>query len=527
MGGQVHARQGEFGVMTHIQPPRGSGEKAPLYEAIYSYINRQPSRCHVPGHRGGSGLTELGGTELYGLELIKAMMNIDLTEVSGLDDLHQPSGAIMEAQQLAAKCFGAEETHFLVGGSTVGNQALIMALCRPGDLLLVQRNVHKSVIHALMLAGARAVFLPPRIDSFTGVPAGIQYSDIEEALSKYPDAVGVFITNPNYYGLGVDIRRIAEICHRFDKPLLVDEAHGAHYGFHPTVPESAMQCGADAAVQSTHKMLTALTMGAMLHIQGARIPRMAVKRMLTILQSSSPSYPILASLDVSRLWISRHGFAWIERGAQLVNELVHEIRRLGRYQVGFHPVESAFYETKDPFKVTIRDASATLNGFQLRAALEEEGCFPEMADADHVLLAFSLAAPVTDVRMVVQAFERIMTRFPPVKEELQDVIPNKDIVVYSLVMSEPVSFSLWNTSDSTADLKVVPLAEAAGQISDEMVTPYPPGVPVLYPGEMISPAMISGLLRLADAGASFQGVSDPTLQTVRIRAISNKPANRE
>jgi arginine decarboxylase len=496
--------------------------KAPLFEAICHYTSQQPIRCHVPGHRGGSGLRELyTETELYGLEQLESTMKLDLTEISGLDDLHQPSGVILEAQQLAAECFGAEETHFLVGGSTVGNQALIMSLCRPGDLLIVQRNVHKSVIHALMLAGARAVFLPPQIDIDSGVTTGSRKTDIEEALIRYPEAVGVFITNPNYYGLGVDIREIAEVCHRHNKPLLVDEAHGAHYGFHPLLPESAMKCGADAAVQSTHKMLTALTMGAMLHIQGDRVPRRSVKRMLTILQSSSPSYPILASLDIARLWMAQQGQNWIARGLDVMNTIVEGIQKLERFELAFLAEKPDCYQTKDPFKVTVRDKAGKLNGIQFRDVLEEEGCYAEMADADYVLLAFSPVTAFTDSASIIRAFERIMTRFPAVKEELHSVATNKDIVVYSLEMSEPVTFSLWNESDSIVgsedSSRMVPLAEAAGHRSAEMVIPYPPGIPELYPGERISRAVISGLSRLAAAGASFQGVSDPTLQTVRIR----------
>ncbi|MDT2239610.1 hypothetical protein P7H22_03385 [Paenibacillus larvae] len=182
----------------------------------------------------------------------------------------------------------------------------------------MQRNAHKSIIHGLMLAGVRAVFLIPQWDQESGIAAGVRLEDVSSALCTYPEAKGLLITNPNYFGMGQQLKPIADLMHAHGKPLLVDEAHGAHYGFHPELPPSALSSGADAVVQSTHKMLTAMTMGAMLHVQGSLIDRSEIKRQLTILQSSSPSYPILASLDLARRQMHIQGEADIQKGMDTV-----------------------------------------------------------------------------------------------------------------------------------------------------------------------------------------------------------------
>ncbi len=287
--------------------------RAPLYEAVIAHASKGAVSFHVPGHKSAKGAAGAGSDTLSGV------MSIDFTEIAGLDDLHHPQGAIMEAQQLAAQCFGADATFFLVGGSTVGNMAMILSVCEPGELLLVQRNVHKSVIHGLMLAGARAVFLPPRRDTQTVQLVGVEPEAVSKALDLYPEAKGILVSNPNYYGLGMELKQLAELAHRHDKPLLVDEAHGAHYGFHPLLPASAISCGADVVVQSTHKMLSAMTMGAMLHVKGNRVEQGLLRQRLVMLQSSSPSYPIMASLDLSRMQMHTAGRESIQRGLEAVN----------------------------------------------------------------------------------------------------------------------------------------------------------------------------------------------------------------
>ncbi|KHF33712.1 Arginine decarboxylase [Paenibacillus sp. P1XP2] len=257
--------------------------KAPLFEALQQYKNGRQASFHVPGHKKGRAYASFGGAGF-----LDQVMEADVTEITGTDDLHHPEGVIRDAQLLAADCFGAEESYFLVGGSTSGNLAMILTVCsHPGDLLLVQRNVHKSVLNGLMLAGAKAVFLEPQVDESSGLATAPSAETVAAALAAYPEAKGVLVTMPNYYGMGTDLAPLAEACHRHDVPLLVDEAHGAHYGQHPRLPRSALASGADVVVQSTHKMLAALTMGAMLHVQGPRVNRGLLRQRLAMVQSSS------------------------------------------------------------------------------------------------------------------------------------------------------------------------------------------------------------------------------------------------
>jgi arginine/lysine/ornithine decarboxylase len=363
-----------------------------------------------------------------------------------------------------------------------------------------------------MLAGAKAVFLSPRCDPASGLPSGVEPQQVELALQRYPEAKGVLITNPNYYGMGVDVRKLAQLTHAYGKPLLVDEAHGAHYGFHPDLPESALTCGADLVVQSTHKMLTAMTMGAMLHIRGSLIDRERVGTRLAMLQSSSPSYPIMASLDASRCLLQTEGSHWLDRGLKAVAQVETLLDQWPWFRV-IPRKPTAAYETKDPFKVAVTDATASLSGFQLRDELEKLGVIAEMADPRHVLLVFSLASETRDAERLAHALEHIASEFglSDRRLSLSSGRENEHSICQSGV-SAPVPFQL-NASTATEQ---VALAEAVGAVSGEMVIPYPPGIPVLYPGEAITEQIVQDLQAMASKGARFQGASDPQFRTIRV-----------
>lgn len=482
-------------------------EDAPLLEALLTHSINYKTGFHVPGHRSGRGLQPEA-------HILRDIMNIDLTELTGLDDLHDPEGPILQAQQLAAQCFGAELTFFLVNGSTVGNLAALLTLCAPDDIVIVQRNVHKSIIHGLMLAGAQAVFLQPHCDEATGLPVGVRLHDVEKALQRYPEAKGVIITNPNYYGMGIDISRLADLTHTYGKPLVVDEAHGAHYGFHPKLPNSALAGGADLVIQSTHKMLTALTMGAMLHVQGTRIDRELLKQRLAMLQSSSPSYPIMASLDASRRLLHTEGTVWISRSLQEIERLESSIRQWPWYRA-VADAPAAAYESKDPYKVTLSDVTGTLDGFEFRRQLERRGLMCEMADPRHVLLVLSLSVQRSEIEDLLEGLEHIAVDFA-LPDKLDDRTEDHSLaghmVVYDTTVSEPVPFRM----PKPAHLSAVALSEASGFVSGEMIIPYPPGIPILYPGERITERTLRILTELASKGAKFQGAADPQLRTIQI-----------
>ncbi|WP_235550512.1 aminotransferase class I/II-fold pyridoxal phosphate-dependent enzyme [Paenibacillus sp. Soil750] len=475
--------------------------RAPLYEAMVAHHATRSVSLHVPGHKSGQGLLE------EGTSFLQSIMSIDYTEITGLDDLHNPEGVIREAEQLAAACFGAEETYFLVGGSTVGNLAMIGAVCQRDDLILVQRNVHKSVIHGLMLAGAQAIFLAPEVDQETGVATGLHLEVVKQAMEQYPTARALFITNPNYYGIGRDLKSFAELMHEKGKLLLVDEAHGAHFGFHEEVPASALSQGADAVVQSTHKMLTAMTMGAMLHVQGPRINRKAIQQLLAMLQSSSPSYPIMASLDLARKRMHTEGHAWLEQGLHIMKEFREKLEALPCFHVyprgNQQAIGAGVVETTDPFKIAIYDPTHSISGAELKERLEAEGCYIEMTDGYLVLLVFTPANSREDMLRVVQVLSNICLDIMNRKQELQAPISNIIKLPTYAPISSPIRFDHRVLFQGTTQM--VNIEEAIGKRSGEMVIPYPPGIPYLYPGEVITASVAEALVFLARQGIRFQG----------------------
>lgn len=491
--------------------------QAPLFEQLNSLYASHPSSYHVPGHKYGQSLSLLRGTiDERALQAYEAIMQLDVTELSMTDDLHGPSGVIEQAQQLAAATFGAEQSFFLVGGSTAGNLAMVLAVCDPGDQIIVQRNAHKSVLNGLKLAGARAVFLMPQKEAGSGLDVVPSMEQIEEALTRYPEAKAVFLTNPSYYGLSVDLEPYAQLVHRYGKILLVDEAHGAHYGLHERFPRSALQAGADAVVQSTHKTLTALTMGAMLHVQGPRMDRQALAEALRMVQSSSPSYPIMASLDIARAVIDSRGERLFERGIAVADDF----RRWVTEESDHYELASSLLRKGpdltvhvDPLRVVLRSRGIGFSGFELLKRLESFGCYAEMADIHYVVLLFGMGADPSDVERLKQALTEIATQ---IDEQVLEPLTISEPITYSQLMSEPVLLSRRGAGVGSKTVEVVKLAHAEGLLAAEAVIPYPPGIPLIYEGERITADAIAMIQRLVHHGARCQGASDPTMRTIKV-----------
>jgi Arginine/lysine/ornithine decarboxylases len=514
--------------------------RAPLYERLIEHRSRRAASFHVPGHKNGATIPQPEG--------LQALMELDYTEITGLDDLHQPEGVIREAELLAAECYGADRTFFLVQGSTLGNLAMILSVCRPGDLILVDRFVHKSVLNGLMLAHARAVFLTPVWDPLTGYAAGIDMESFRETLHRYPEAKAVMLTRPNYFGYAADLSGIIDEAHRAGLAVLVDEAHGAHFGFHEAVPVPALSLGADAVVQSTHKMLSALTMGAMLHVQGGRIDAGSIARTIRMLQTSSPSYPIMATLDVARRLVHTHGRDLLEQGLAAVRRFVDAMGEMPWYVLpntlqGSRDDDAARFvasagqagdedlcsrgpnqtnpmartrtgAVRDPFKQPVRDGTGTLTGYELQELLEQHGCMVEMADPQHVLLVFSPFSSSADSERIVQIFRHIAEQYQLDKKELVPTLTNNNILPLIPASIEPIQFSRHMMNPEEAD--EVPLALAAGEYSADMLIPYPPGIPFVYPGEQLTEELIHILKLMSGKGARFQGGMDSSLSKVRI-----------
>lgn len=502
---------------------------APLYSRLMERFRHAPVSFHIPGHHFGRALPD------EPFAAFRSIMEIDVTELDDTDDLHDPEGVINEAQRLAARCFQADETFFLVGGSTAGNIAMVLAACNPGDVIIVQRNVHKSILNGIALAKARAVFVHPQQEPASGLPTVPRLDDIEAALKMYPDAKAVFLSTPNYYGMHVDLTPYAECIHRRGLPLLVDEAHGAHYGLHPACPPSAMQSGADAAVQSTHKTLTAMTMGSMLHVRRGRLSLDRIRRALAVVQSSSPSYPILASLDIARAMVDAYGPEWFNRGMQAAERVREKIASWNGPFAVVQPAHGEACSAVDPMRVVMQDVSGTFSGVELQQRLAGEGCWAEMADDRYVVLLFGPGSSGSDADKLLSALERIAAQIDGCRKTDADGLQPQPATVKFAAgrasnmqpssampnrISEPAEIPLMPPDeDETA---AIPLEDAAGRTAAETVLPYPPGIPLIYPGETIDEMQLAAIRRLAAAGARFQGAHDPAMRSIRVMVDSDR-----
>ncbi|MEM8505272.1 MAG: aminotransferase class I/II-fold pyridoxal phosphate-dependent enzyme, partial [Cyanobacteria bacterium P01_D01_bin.1] len=303
-------------------------QQTPLVDALKYCASRNNAAFYTPGHKRGQGISDIHRM-LFGEQVFRA----DLPELPELDNLFAPEGVILQAQQLAAAAFGAEQTWFLANGSTCGIEAAILSTCGPGDKLILPRNVHSSAISGLILSGAMPIYVQPDYSAEWDLPLGVSTEAIETALIEHPDAKAVLVVSPTYQGICSDLSAIAHQTHTHKIPLIVDEAHGPHFAFHPDLPASALSAGADIAIQSAHKVLSAFTQAAMLHTQGNHIDKTRLSQSLQLTQSTSPSYLLLGSLDAARYQMAAEGKALMSRALELANHARQKIEQLPKLKV--------------------------------------------------------------------------------------------------------------------------------------------------------------------------------------------------
>ncbi|MCC8354742.1 aminotransferase class I/II-fold pyridoxal phosphate-dependent enzyme [Bacillus sp. AF23] len=458
----------------------------PLYHALIQHARRNSHSFHVPGHHNGDVFFDEAKT------IYNPLLTIDLTELSGLDDLHHPSGVIKEAQDLVSQLYGSAESFFLVNGTTVGNLAMILSVCDPGDTILIQRNCHKSVFHAVDLAGAEPVYLAPDIDEIMHVPTHVPLGTIKEALKAYPNAKGLVLTNPTYYGHSADLTEIISEAHQYGIPVLVDEAHGAHFVLGEPFPASALQMGADIVVQSAHKTLPAMTMGSYLHLNSNKIERNRVADYLNRLQSSSPSYPIMASLDLARAYLQH----MIEE--QKLPDVLQHIQSIKQtfdslgYAEAVEPANQRI--TTDPLKLTIRSKCGH-SGFTLQKILERVNIFTELADENQVLLVLPLGGKR---RITAETIKKIDQEIEKTPTDQMNVSPEWEAQPITVM---PYPKKVLNTLQK----EYVGFDKAAGRLNAEDVIPYPPGIPMIMAGERITRESVQKLSRLISMKTHVQG----------------------
>lgn len=458
-------------------------EERPLVEALQSFVAKEPLSLHVPGHKNGL-LSNLP-------EEIRAALTYDLTELTGLDDFHHPENVILEAENLLTKTYDSKRSFFLVNGSTVGNLAMIYATCKRNEKVIVQRNAHKSIFHALELVGARAIFVAPDWDDVTLTAGAVSTKNLQEALQLHPDAKAVVLTYPTYYGIvSKELKKQINMCHELNIPVLVDEAHGAHFIASEVFPHSALNLGADIVVQSAHKTLPAMTMASFLHIKSQLIHIEKVDNYLRMLQSSSPSYLLLASLDDARQYIQSYlqsdGVYFLEKRNRWIDALK-----------SIHPLE--VIEVDDPLKILLRVPNYT--GYQLKNALEKEGLFVELADVHQVLVILPLLKhgqtyPFAEARI------RIKEAISLLHEEKGNTGEHIE-TFYDMPTVSTTEYSYNEIEQSEKEW--IPYMRAIGRVSASMLIPYPPGIPLFLPGEKITVAKLSQLEELIAVGAAFQG----------------------
>lgn len=478
----------------------------PIIDALQTCAGESHAPFYTPGHKGGKGISERLLT-LWG----KAVFEHDLPELPNFDNLFAPSGVIQEAQALAAAAFGADQTWFLVNGSTCGVIASILATCGTGDKLILPRNSHQSAIAGLVLSGATPIFITPESDPSGDLAHSITPEAVSQALELHRDAKALMLVYPTYHGVCGDIHAIAQQVHDYNIPLLVDEAHGAHFGFHPDLPPSAMSAGADLTIQSTHKVLGAMTQASMLHIKGDRINPERLSQALQLVQSTSPSALLLASLDAAR---EQMVFA----GETLLNSILGLAER-AREQIQQIPGLSILEATNTPgcltldaTRLTVKVTGLGLSGFEADEIFcDQLGVIAELPTFQHLTFLLSLGNTEQDIQQLVQAFTDLSQRYFPGDHPLKHNLYQSGItpgLIREPCMSPRDAFF--------APKKRLTLEQSIGHISSEWICPYPPGIPLLIPGEAIASVTVEYLRWVQHFGGYITGCSDPSLESLNV-----------
>jgi arginine decarboxylase len=474
------------------------------------------SAFHTPGHKRGQGIPAE-----FKAWLGDRVFQADLPELPELDNLFAPDRVIAEAQALAAAAFGAEETWFLVNGSTCGIEAAILATCRPGDPIILPRNVHRSAIAGLILSGAIPIFVEPELDLDWQLGHSVTPDGIAQAIARYPNAKAVFVVYPTYYGVGGDLAAITQIVHAHNLPLIVDEAHGAHFAFHPDLPPTALSAGADLTVQSIHKTLSALNQASMLHVQGQRIDRDRLRQALQLTQSTSPNYLLLASLDAARRQMAIAGNALMEQTLELAAIAHSQLSQIEHIRLfPQQPSATPGCTVLDRTRLTVDVSQLGLTGFEVDERLHQDWRVTcELPTLNHLMFIVTLGNHAADITQLVEAFRAIATSSSPrsIRPTPNVQPPNSSLVANPQMTTSVLEPPPLSPRDAFfAPQKCLPLSQAIGQISAEVICPYPPGIPVLMPGERITEAAIATLQAIAAAGGIITGCTDPTLQTLKV-----------
>ena len=472
---------------------------APIYEALESFRKKRVVPFDVPGHKRGRGNPEL--RELLGEKCV----NLDVNSMKPLDNLCHPVSVIRDAEQLAADAFGAAHAFFMVGGTTSSVQSMVLSSTKAGDKIILPRNVHKSVINALVLNGAIPVYINPDVDSKLGISLGMELNEVEKAIKANPDAKAVLVNNPTYYGICSDLRSIVKLAHAHNMLCLVDEAHGTHFYFGPNMPVNAMAAGADMASVSMHKSGGSLTQSSRL-LTGPNVNWEYVSQIINLTQTTSASYLLLSSLDISRRNLYMRGETSFAKVAEMAEYAREEINSIGGYYAYGRELQngSRIYDF-GVTKLFVYKRDIGLAGIEVYDLLRDEYDIQiEFGDIANILAYVSIGDRIQDIERLVGALadiKRLYSRDP-------SKMLNTEYIAPKVVVSPQEAFY--------AKDEPLPIRETAGRICSEFVMCYPPGIPILAPGEVITKEIIEYIIYAKEKGCSMQGPEDPEVNNINV-----------
>ncbi len=472
---------------------------APIYEALRRFRRMRIVPFDVPGHKRGRGNMEL--TEFLGEDC----MNVDVNSMKPLDNLCHPVSVIKDAETLAAQAFGAANAFFMVGGTTSAVQAMILYACKSGDKIIMPRNVHRSAINSLILADAIPVYVNPEVNAQLGISLGMSVSQVEQAIKNNPDAKAIMVNNPTYYGICSDLRKIVELAHAHGMLVLVDEAHGTHFYFGENFPVSAMAAGADIAAASMHKSGGSLTQSSFL-LMGDKINSDYMRQIVNLTQTTSASYLLLSSLDISRKRLALGGREIFEKTVEMAQYARDEINSIGGYYAYSKELVNgdSIYDF-DISKLSVYTLPIGLAGIEVYDLLRDEYDIQiEFGDIGNILAYISVGDRKRDIERLISALSEIKRRFG---KSGTGMLTQEYIAP---IVAETPRNAFY------AEKKSLPLEQTAGEVCSEFVMCYPPGIPILAPGELITPEIIEYIKYAKEKGCQMTGTEDINVENLNV-----------
>ncbi|MCB1172550.1 MAG: aminotransferase class I/II-fold pyridoxal phosphate-dependent enzyme [Leptospiraceae bacterium] len=474
--------------------------RAPLAEALLQHIREDVTPFHVPAHKHGKGTDEL--TRYFGQQV----MSMDINSMSDVDDLANPNAVIDEAQRLTAELFGAQYAHFLINGTTSGIHAMMISRLRPGDRIILPRNAHKSAFSGLVASGAVPVYARVEDNTDFGIATTVSVDSISSCFERAPQTAALFIINPTYYGFASDLQRLIALAREWDASVLVDEAHGGHMYFHDELPVTAMQSGADMSAVSMHKTCGSLTQSSLLLLNSKAISNEKVINTLNMFRSTSASYLLMASLDLARKQLAMEGRERIKAVVELARYAREKINQIeGLHAFGQELTSNSAIHSFDETKLSIFVRKLGATGFEIERRLRQEyNIQVELADLNVIMAMITIGDTQADVDRLIAALEKIASRSRKQNFTRVSQMPDMPDLI---VIPRDAFYS---------HQKSVALEDSVNEISGEMVMSYPPGIPVICPGERITRDIIDYINILKEHNCHLQGTADPFVNNIRV-----------